>query len=243
MRLENFLIINESGYPRMMQIMAGLVPTVKSFAIVTWENPMGKKADDKFNKEANKRLKDTLKRGNFSYNHIKGRYNDFENPFVVFNVSTEDAKNLGFGYEGFKQYIIIFGKRYKSNDEVGINIQMLFHDNRKPLARKIWQGLDVDTDDFYSEFKGRKFQIPFFDDKAKGMNFKNGKVKVIENHNVYDRKHFTDASIEKIDGMVDVLLEEDRSGMFLYTHRGLLQIELDKLWIQSYSTRKEEEDV
>lgn len=37
----------ESGYSRIAQIMLGLVPTVKTFGIITAENPMGNELPSK----------------------------------------------------------------------------------------------------------------------------------------------------------------------------------------------------
>jgi len=217
--------INEGGYSRLMRTMSGLVPSIKTFAIITWENPMGIKANDKFNKEANKRLKDTLKRGNYSFRHIKGKYNDFENPFMILNITLKESKQLGFEHKEYKQDSIIFGKRVKKDgSKVGVNIKMIYSDdNRKPDVRRIWKYLDKDTDNFYSEYKGRKFEIPLFDDEAKHFTFKNGNKEVIE-HNVYRKEQFSsNSNIDKLNELRDIILDENRSGRFLYEHRGILK--------------------
>lgn len=233
--------INEGGYSRLMQIMTGLVPTVKTFAIITWENPMNVDSDNKFNKVANKALKDAL--SHFSYKHIKGKYDKLENPFIIFNIGRSQAKRLAFDTKMYKQESIVFGKRFDNGKDVGVIMKMVYHDNRRPDVRRIWKSLKVSTGEMYSEYKGRKFRIPFLDDEiSKSMTFKSGKNKVItsEDHNIYPSKYFSKSAKRKLNEMVDKILDKDRSGYSLYISRGHLNMKLNKLWTQSYSQRVEE---
>ena len=221
--------LNESGYSRLMRIMSGLVPSVKTFAIITWENPMGKKANSVFNKEANEALKNMLKSGNFSYKQIKGKYGDYENPYVIFNVNLNTAKNIGFEHDKYKQESIIYGERYNSGRKEGVLFRMIYFDNRPSQERRVWKSLDRDEEDFYSEYKGRKFQIPFFDDNFDSKMFLSGKV--VDEFNVYKEEDFDDEkALEKLNEMVDALLDEQKSGYSLYIHRG----ELHKKLLEEY---------
>lgn len=223
--------LNESGYSRLMSVMSGLVPTVKTFVIVTWENPMGKEMSSAFNKEAGENLRSMLKRGNFSYRQIKGRYGNFENPFIVFNVSLNTAKNIGFEHEKYKQDAIIYGNRYSEEQKEGMIYRMIYSDNRPSLERRVWKSLNKDSEDMYSEYKGRKFIIPFFDDNEKHMIFLNGKKSpIVEEGNIYYEKDFTQKSIKKLDDMAEKLLDEQGSGYSLYINRGELSLELHKLY-------------
>lgn len=239
-------ILNEAGYSRLMRVLSGLVPSVKTFAIITWENPMNKPTNRTFNKKANERFKNILKDGHFSYRHIKGKYDNFENPFLILNISLKQAKHLGFEYGDFKQESIIYGKRFenKSNGEVGVIFKMIYSDNRPPQIRRVWKSTDSDNN--YSEYKGRKFQIPFFDDEAKNYTFVDGKKKIIEknynselvdsngnvhimeNHKIYYAKYMSPKALQDINRMRDVLLDEYRSGRSLYENRGLMSLELEK---------------
>jgi hypothetical protein len=216
--------LSESGYSRLMRIMSGLVPSVKTFAIITWENPMGKRATSTFNKKANNVLNSMLKKCNFSYKQIRGKYGDYENPYIIFNIDLNTAKNIGFKHVKYKQESIIYGIRYSENKEEGMIYRMIYSDNRPSQERRVWMSLDRDEEDFYSEYKGRKFQIPFFDDNFVGKMLKNGKV--VNEHNIYREEDFDDAAIEKLNEMVDVLLDEQRSGYSLYIHRGELHTKL-----------------
>jgi hypothetical protein len=217
-------VLNESGYSRLMRIMSGLVPSVKTFAIVTWENPRGKRASDTFNRNANKELKKVLKSGNFSYKQIEGKYGDYENPYIIFNINFNTAKNIGFGHEEYEQESIIYGTRYSDNKEEGMMFRMVYFDNRPPQERRVWKSLSRDEEDFYSEYKGRKFQIPFFDDNFVGKMLKNGRV--VDECNVHNEKDFDGIAIEKLNGMVEPLLDEQKSGYSLYIHRGELHTKL-----------------
>lgn len=43
--------LNEAGYSRLMRVMTGLVPSVRTFVILTWQNPMDKGMSQSFNKK------------------------------------------------------------------------------------------------------------------------------------------------------------------------------------------------
>ena len=217
--IESLNSLNEGGYSRLMQQMAGLVPAVKTLAIITWENPLGKKQSDKVNKKSNLEFKEMLRQGNHSFKQIKGRYDNFENPFVIFNISLREAKHYGFDYEDVKQDSIIYAKTFTDSGTKGIKFEMIYYDNRPPLERKIWTHKADGSKDNYSEYKGRKFQIPFFDDEFKNKKFKDGKTVVAE-HNIFFAKDFTLDQLNNFNRERDLLLEENRTGRFRYEHRG-----------------------
>lgn len=220
-------VLNEGGYSKLMQTISGLIPSIRTFAVITWENPLSKKVSDEQNKGANKKLKDLLKSGNYSFRHIKGRYKDFENPFFINNISLDYAKRIGFEYGGkYKQDSILFGEKYEKDNKVGMNIKMIYFDSRKPLERNIWEYLDRETDAFYSEYKGRKFQIPFFDGKTKNKKFLNGKM--VEDYNIFYAKDFDNKLIVKANREIEKMLDENEnmSGKSKWINRGNLFIEL-----------------
>lgn len=224
MKLQKYL--NEGGYSRMMQVLTGMVPSVKTFAIITWENPMGHTRDINFNKQANEALKQYLKDSYYSYRHIKGVYESIENPYLIMNIKLSQAKRIGFGYEEYKQESIIFGKRFVEGDKSGVIFKMIYHDNKKPDIRRVWSVPSKDAKAMYSEYKGRKFKIPFFDDEAKNLRFVNGRSEIIEDHNiVYDNK-VTNRTLKRLNELRDNSLNEELDG---YIHRGKINLELRKI--------------
>jgi hypothetical protein len=223
MRLQTY--INESGYSRMMQVISGLVPSVKTFAIITWENPLNNVGDDKFNSNANRQLKQYLRDAYYSYRHIKGRYDRIENPYLIMNIKLSQAKHIGFDYKEFKQESIIYGQKFNNNKN-GVMFKMIYHDNRKPDIRRIWTTPSKDSVSMYSEYKGRKFKIPFFDDEFKHFNMLDGKKQVIEDHNIYSSGNISNNTLHRLNGMRDEALDEGMNG---YPLRGRISLELKRL--------------
>jgi hypothetical protein len=224
MRLQTY--INESGYSRMMQVISGLVPSVKTFAIITWENPLNNVGDDKFNSNANRLLKQYLRDAYYSYRHIKGRYDRIENPFLIMNIKLSHAKHTGFDYKEFKQESIIYGQKFSDNNKNGVMFKMIYHDNRKPDVRRIWATPSKDSVSMYSEYKGRKFKIPFFDDEFKHFNMIDGRKQVIEDHNIYNANGVAESTLSKLNRLRDNSLDEGLNG---YIHRGHINLEFENI--------------
>lgn len=201
------VVLQEASYSRLMQTISGLVPKIESFGIVTWENPMAKQLSVSENKSLNKRLKERLKSGNFSYSQIAGKYEQIENPFFINNISKEDIIRLG--KEG-SQESIIFGVRTKD----GMNISLLECETGNLIGniKTNWKSVNQDADDYYSSHKGRKFSIPFFE----------GYGKIVETNNVFYEKDFKKEVLETLakNSSVKQLLEEGRTGHSKFNLRG-----------------------
>lgn len=160
--------INESGYARLMRTITGLVPAIDTFAIITWENPRSKKSDPEFNNKANEKLKRRLKDGNFSYRQIKGKFGTMEKPFMINNISRDQAMRLG---KDGNQTSIVFGSKTTLNGNPAMKYEYIdFWDKSENATRYIWKNMKG-ADNFYSAYKGRKFVIPFFDDEYKDAQF------------------------------------------------------------------------
>jgi hypothetical protein len=210
---DNFLI--EAGFSRILEIMSGLVPTVKTFAIVTWENPMDIKLKNSENLILNKKLEEHLKRGAYGYSQIKGKYENYENPFFIMNITRKNATQLGvYG----KQESIIFGNVHNQYD---ITFKMIYCFEDKVYERHIWKSLDKKEEDFYSEYKGRKFYIPFFDDEMKDTKFNGGKIEK-EDYNIFHEKDFDSVIINEVNSIIesDMLNDEQYVGKHLWLTRG-----------------------
>lgn len=169
---------NESGFPRLGRIMRGLIPSVSKLAIISVENPCpawAKKQNppitlgNQYNNQATKDFKQVLSSGYFglSYKQIKGKYGEPEDSFVIYNITLAEATAFA---RNFGQRTFIFGERFEEYTKVGYvfnYIQSIKCDKEDPKAgtvkstRKVFIN-DNDAKDFYSELKGRKFQIPFY---------------------------------------------------------------------------------
>ena len=93
-------VVNESGYSRVATIMRGLVPSVKTFSILTAENPNGIKQDKDINRIKNNELEKRLRSMNLGFIKVKGQYGSEENSFFIPKYNNKNAmaymsKNCG----------------------------------------------------------------------------------------------------------------------------------------------------
>jgi hypothetical protein len=160
----------ESGYSRLLQIMRGNVPTIYSIGILTAENPagMGRLPKEENNKR-NAELENDLRSYNYGYNKIGGKFDYEENSFFVNNVEKEHLLELGKKYG---QQSVIYG--YRLSDD-SFEFQYIDCDAGVVNSRKVFNNVK-DADKMYSEFKGKKFIIPFFDEEYEGAEWDGGVV-------------------------------------------------------------------
>ena len=150
--------IAKGGYSRLMRILKGLVPKVSSFGMITAENPQGKALSAEANNQLNTILKADLKKGNFGYVQIKGVYGTQENPFFIMNISRDVLVQLGKKHD---QESVIFG----SVDHAAETVTMDFIVGNQTTDTRTTSVVNFEADDYFSEYRGRKFRIPFFDDE------------------------------------------------------------------------------
>lgn len=164
-------IISESGYSSVMKAFRGLRPSIKTLAILTGENPGSEEHSKEFNKLANSKLKEFFAQGHFGYVPVKGSYGNIENSFIVYNISQTTAFQIG---EKFGQDSIIFAETERNENQTEDEIiPMTFkligtnksnpHEFKKIIGERSVVIDRNNAEDFYSDIKGRKFVIPFYD--------------------------------------------------------------------------------
>jgi len=159
--------IGEDGYSSAARQMRGLNDKVKTIVILTAENPCAAKFASHVNKDRNKDLERFLTNALYGYRKVKGQYGNLENTFMVNNMTKGMAMKLG---NQFQQESIVFAERFNEDGKVGMTFQLIITYNCKgdtPVGtvvseRKVFIGREGEND-FYTEVKGRRFQIPFFD--------------------------------------------------------------------------------
>ena len=162
--------LNEAGFARTRQAMAGVVPNIETIAFLTGENPGGEPAPADVNKENNAALEKRLRAGNYGFRKIKGKFGSPEKSFMVMNIPRSEAAALG---QDLGQEAIIWGQRQEDEGGAYFNFEYIEGDNTIQTRQVSLSGRDVqDRDDFYSQVKGRKFLIPFFDDEYEGASMK-----------------------------------------------------------------------
>jgi hypothetical protein len=166
------------GYSRIMQILNGVVPTVHTLAILSADNPQAKPLTPEENNKREERLRKMLKDSLLGFIQHKGKYGNFEKPFLIMNVQEELIKKLA-SKEYFDQESYIFGKVFPREQKVVFSL--VEHGVTKSQRITVNRG-EADREDFYSEYKGRKFYIPFFDEEHEGE---------VENSNLRDASHIS----------------------------------------------------
>jgi hypothetical protein len=216
--------VNESGYARIANIMRGLLPEVKTFAILTAENPYVKKTSSEENKDANQELKNILKSGNYGYQMVKGHYGNSENSFFIPNISQKYAMELGLKFE---QESIVWGTKTRNtqNNETysGMNIQLISTlksaFGKVEGERKVFIN-DNNAKDSYTEVNCRKFTIPFFDDEYEDADWEPNSGLIVKKESI------SEWFITEINRLSKKSMENDGVGFNGYKTRGILLREL-----------------
>jgi hypothetical protein len=215
-------LVNESGFSRVRQMMAGMVPTIDTMGILTAENPNGEPASPQINKQANQKLAAKLASLNYGFIPIQGKFGTPENSFIVPNITREDVAFLG---KRFGQEAVIWGS--KIVEEVG---EPFFRFEYIEGGETI-QTRDVslggskaqEKDDYYSSKKGRKFYIPFFDDEYEGAKPVDGGRKIsLAKDELPDDERVSELA-EKINFHVKASLQENKTPKSRWHHRGIIK--------------------
>jgi hypothetical protein len=215
-------VFNESGYSRVANIMRGLVPSVKTFSILTAENPNGIEQDKDNNRIKNQELEKRLRSMNLGFIKVKGQYASEENSFFIPNITKDEALSLG---KMFSQESIIYGEKTTEGEYDTMTIQMIYTDKRFGAIsgeRKVFINMN-NADDYYSKVKGRKFQIPFFDEDFDNANwgYKSGAI----NKNLIKNETISN----ELNEYVNEILSENRTGKSRWINRGVLKNTLKNL--------------
>ena len=135
---------------------------VRTIGIISPENPMGVKLSQIENNKRVEKFKFYLHNNKIRYQRVKGRYNNREHSFLLFNVTVSE---LSFYGQVFDQESFIFGKFL--DDDSG-NIKFEYY--QKEEGDVPYQMLDIcdgfirrdNAENFYTLIsKNFKFKIPF----------------------------------------------------------------------------------
>ena len=207
--------VNEAGFSRTRQAMAGLAPRISTIAFLTAENPDGKPASPEFNKKANKDLEQTLRNMNLGFRKVQGKFGSEENSYMVNNISKEEAVELG---QKYGQEAVIYGEKQKDDDGVYFRFDYVERGNTIN-SRNVSVGGDTAQrrDDFYSSVKGKKFFIPFFDDEYEDIKtaYQMKEAELEERELEY---------LEEYERRLALTLEQDRTAKSKWQHRGVMKM-------------------
>jgi hypothetical protein len=160
-------VINESGYAKVANTMRGLVPSIEAVGIFTAQNPEGKPADSKTNQVLNDALEKDLRKKRLGFRMVDGEYGTHEDTFFIPNISRDESVELGAKY---RQKEIIWGGKetYIKNGNTYTGMKFELIDtlvNIGHINSERWIFInDNNRDDNYTEVKGRRFYIPYYDE-------------------------------------------------------------------------------
>ena len=139
---------------------------IRTFAVLSAENPMGMKNSAAQNNKNTAELKSKLKELGVQYVPIEEKYGNIEHSFMLFNIAREDAQYLA---EWFEQESFFFG----INGSPATLIYYETSESDPSKYRKVEESKNItnesDADDFFSrhgDFKF-KFDLDYFKESVK----------------------------------------------------------------------------
>lgn len=169
MEFANFF--NEARFNRVKQMLMGHLPTVRTVAIVTAQNPQGQdltthQSGRQKNNQYNMDLFNDLKKANFGPIRVQGRYGgNQERSFIVPNIQRQEAVALAARYD---QQAVIWGEKDENPDGEPHMMFQWIEDGVTKQTRMISGAHEEiqNRNDYYTMVGNVKFAIPFFDDDA-----------------------------------------------------------------------------
>jgi len=166
---ENFRVeeddrrLNEDKFSRKIgEILKGNVPRVKTFAILTGQNPQSQQATKEFNLDKKNELEAELEQGKFGFRRVEGMFDNLEISYFIPNIEKSVALDIGKRY---LQTSIVFGE-IKTNKKGETYADMAeIYTSGKAFSKikhksKVFIELP-DATNYYSKTYGKKFTIPF----------------------------------------------------------------------------------
>jgi hypothetical protein len=187
------------SYSRIANMLSELVPTVKTFGILTESNPLQgvlKIPTDKqswFNNKQNKDLEHTLRQGGYGFIPLKGHYGEVEKSYFVPNITKAHLQHLGTIYQ---QESVVFGELQTSekrgNGSYPFKAEMIktypdiAKNEQKNVIGKVMglvEGfINAEGETNFTERQGRKFNLDFlFDSMPEVWEAEHGALKITNN--------------------------------------------------------------
>ena len=167
MEFANFF--NETRFNRVKKMLMGHLPTVRTVAIITAQNPHGHdltqyQSGREQNNYYNMDLFNHLRKANFGPIRVQGKYGgNQERSFIVPNIQRQEAVALAARYD---QQAVIWGEKDENPDgEPHMTFQWI--EDGVTKQTRIISGAHEDIqnrNDYYTMVGNVKFAIPFFDD-------------------------------------------------------------------------------
>ena len=170
------------NFSKVMRTLRGLEENIHTVALISAENPCGKDVTKQDNNKRTEAMAEFLRKSNFSYRRIAGKYGNHENSFIINNITRKDTIVIG---QMFQQHSVIYGVKTDNGMTFELIVTNLCEDGEAIGdvlgVRKVYTHVSKDVDDDYSEVKGRRFIIPFYDSgRYEASDWSNGKIEDIK---------------------------------------------------------------
>lgn len=165
--------LNEKTGAKVLRILGGQVPGIDSYALMTAENPFGEEHGPKENALYNKKLEGKLREMGLGFYKVKGKFfGNNEHSYLIPNISEEDSKTLG---KEFGQESVIQGDKTVGKGGQPTMVHKYISGDKVVKTRKTFKHLASDIEDMFTQAKGKKFEVPFFDPTERGTELVGGK--------------------------------------------------------------------
>ena len=168
--------LDENKSTRVKSALFGDVTSkIKTFAILTAENPGDKQFSAEENNKRNDRLKRMFKQMGIQYVPFQGMFNRKEHSFIAFNLSLEDAKRLCYLEDNAPkeeyQQSFFFGRVFEDGSEITY-YEMNDKGDYVPVETSDRVDNAKDFDNFFSRYHDFKFSIymKIFNESISGLS-------------------------------------------------------------------------
>lgn len=154
-----------AGFAHVRRMMLGDIQNIDKLGILTAANPNAKKISNKKNDARMQNMATVLRNNNFGPILVDGQYGHSEPSFIVPHLSRQAAIDLG---KDFDQESVIYGEKFvKPDGKSSMKFELISCSDQKVISTRclsLSNDVQGQTDNF-SQVKGRKFVIPFFDNE------------------------------------------------------------------------------
>ena len=173
MNIESKEKLQDSGYSRIANILSGLVPTVKTFGILTTSNPQAEQTSAAFNNEQNEKFEHNLRHGGYGFIPIKSHYREAANSYFLPNITKDYLMKLGTRYKQVTVIFVEFGVSEKNeNGSYPFTAEMIKTypspgEKDKVIGNVLGLAegfINADGTENFTEVKGRMFDLNFLFD-------------------------------------------------------------------------------
>lgn len=154
-----------AGFSHVRRMLLGDIKSIDRLAILTAANPHAQRMSHSFNHNLMKNLEYNLRQKNYGPISVSGQYGHNEPSFIVPHMSRDEVVSLGKEYD---QESVIYGEKFVDADgQNTMRFELIRCDTGDVISTRCKTlGNDVQNDvDNFTKVKGRKFNIPFFDNE------------------------------------------------------------------------------